>query len=75
MEKEIRQLQIDYRAEAESRTIEGVAIVFNSLSNDLGGFREQIIPEAVEGVIEKSDIFFLYNHTSDRIGRKGTTNF
>ena len=66
MEKEIRQLQIDYRAESETRTIEGVAIVFNSLSNDLGGFREQIIPEAVEGVIEKSDIFFLYNHTSDR---------
>lgn len=66
MEKEIRQLQIDYRAEAETRTIEGVAIVFNSLSNDLGGFREQIAPEAVEGVIEESDIFFLYNHTADR---------
>lgn len=66
MEKEIRQLQIDYRTESDSRKIEGVAIVFNSLSNDLGGFREMIVPEAVEGVIELSDIFFLYNHTSDR---------
>lgn len=66
MEKEIRQLQIDYRADADSRKVEGVAIVFNSLSNDLGGFREMIEPEAVEGVIEQSDIFFLYNHTSDR---------
>ena len=25
-----------------------------------------IVPEAVDGVIEASDIFFLYNHTSDR---------
>lgn len=66
MEKEIRQLQIDYRTEADSRKIEGVSIVFNALSNDLGGFREMIVPEAVEGVIEQSDIFFLYNHTSDR---------
>jgi HK97 family phage prohead protease len=32
----------------------------------LGGFREMIVPEAVEGVIEQSDVFFLYNHTSDR---------
>lgn len=66
MEKEIRQLQIDYRTESDSRKIEGVSIVFNALSNDLGGFREMIVPEAVEGVIEQSDIFFLYNHTSDR---------
>jgi HK97 family phage prohead protease len=66
MEKEIRQLQIDYRTEADSRKIEGMSIVFNALSNDLGGFREMIVPEAVEGVIEQSDIFFLYNHTADR---------
>ena len=66
MEKELRQLQLNYQTDAEGRTIEGVAIVFNALSNDLGGFREQIVPEAVEGVIEQSDIFFLYNHTSDR---------
>jgi HK97 family phage prohead protease len=66
MEKETRQLQIDYRADADSRTIEGVAIVFNALSNNLGGFREVILPEAIDGVIEQSDIFFLYNHTSDR---------
>ena len=66
MEKELRQLQIDYKTDNESRTIEGVSIVFNVLSNDLGGFREMIAPEAVEGVIENSDIFFLYNHTKDR---------
>jgi HK97 family phage prohead protease len=64
MEKELRSIEI--RTIEDSRKIEGVSIVFNALSNDLGGFREQIIPEAVEGVIEQSDIFFLYNHTSDR---------
>jgi HK97 family phage prohead protease len=64
MEKELRSIEI--RTVEDSRKIEGVSIVFNALSNDLGGFREQIIPEAVEGVIEQSDIFFLYNHTSDR---------
>lgn len=66
MNKETRNLSINYRAEDESRKIDGVAIVFNALSNDLGGFREMVVPEAVEGVIEASDIFFLYNHTSDR---------
>lgn len=64
MEKELRSIEI--RTVEDSRKIEGVSIVFNALSNDLGGFREMIIPEAVEGVIEQSDIFFLYNHTSDR---------
>ena len=64
MEKEIRSIEI--RTDNESRKIEGKAIVFNVLSNDLGGFREIINPEAIEGVIEISDIFFLYNHTNDR---------
>lgn len=64
--KEIRQLQIEYRTTEGSRKIEGVAIVFNQLSEDLGGFREMIIPDAVQDVIEQSDIFFLYNHNQDR---------
>lgn len=66
MNRETRQLQLNYRSDVESRKIEGVAIVFNVLSQDLNGFREQILPEAIEGVIEQSDIFFLYNHTSER---------
>lgn len=50
----------------ESRTIEGYAIVFNSLSHNLGGFREQILPEAIEGVLEKSCILALLNHDESR---------
>lgn len=47
----------------EERIIEGYAIVFNELSEDLGGFREMILPEAVnQELIDNSDIFYLYNH-------------
>ena len=64
-EKETRTLSIELRS-AEDRTIEGRAIVFNSLSQDMG-FREQILPEAItEDVLNNSDIFMLYNHNPDR---------
>lgn len=52
--------------EIEERIIEGYAIIFNELSEDLGGFREMIMPEAVnEELINKSDIFYLYNHNDN----------
>jgi len=50
----------------KSRTISGYGIVFNSESRDLGGFTEIILPEAVDGVIEKSDILALMNHDISR---------
>lgn len=49
-----------------SRKIEGYAIVFNSLSHDLGGFREIIKPEAIEGVLERSCVLALLNHDESR---------
>lgn len=63
MDKEIRQFNVEFKADNEARTIEGVAIPFNVLSPNREGFREVVLPEAVEGVIENSDIFFLYNHS------------
>lgn len=62
MEKEIRSYSIEFKAVPESRVIEGRAIPFNVASPNREGFRETVLPEAVEGVIEKSDIFMLYNH-------------
>lgn len=50
----------------ESRLVTGYAIVFNSDSNDLGGFTERINPDALNGVIEKSDVLCLLNHNEDR---------
>lgn len=64
MGKEIRSVEI--RSAEDSRVVEGYALVFNSLSEDLGGFREKIVPEAVENVIERSDILALLNHNRDR---------
>ena len=50
----------------ESRLVTGYAIVFNSDSNDLGGFTERINPDALNGVVEKSDVLCLLNHNEDR---------
>ena len=55
-----------FSVDDDSRKIEGYAIVFNSLSHDLGGFREIIKPEAIEGVLERSCILALLNHDESR---------
>ena len=60
--KEIR-LGDNATSTSESRHIEGYAIVFNSLSNDLGGFREIIEQGAItDELINNSDIVCLMNH-------------
>lgn len=65
--KEIRNTNFELRAlENDSRMVEGYAIVFNSESNDLGGFQEIIDERALDGVIEKSDILCLLNHNEDK---------
>ena len=40
--KEIRNNQLELRITPESRLVEGYALVFDSPSNDLGGFIEMI---------------------------------
>lgn len=80
MEKEIRSIDVEFRNEGENRTIDGYAIVFNSLSHDLGGFVEQVSPNALDGVLERSDVVALLNHDNSRgiLGRsrfgKGSLN-
>lgn len=53
--------------EGGKRFLDGLGIVFNSWSEDLGGFIERILPEAVEGVIEASDIRGAFNHNPSAI--------
>ena len=50
------------RAEGDSRRVEGRAVVFDSWSEDLGGFREKIARGALDGVIDRSDVFALLDH-------------
>ena len=51
--------------DTDSRVVEGYAAVYNSDSVDMG-FTERIMPGAFDGVIEKSDVFALLNHSDER---------
>lgn len=64
--KETRNCNWEIRAKDDSRTVEGYAIVFNKESRDLGGFIEVIEPEAIAGILEKSDVLCLLNHNEER---------
>jgi HK97 family phage prohead protease len=67
-----RRAWLECRVEAaDNKRMVGYAIVFNSLSVDLGGFREIIAPEAVDRTInEGMDVRALVDHdTSKVIGR------
>lgn len=56
----------DIKSPENSRYIEGYAVVFNSLSEDLGGFREIIRPSAItEDLINRSDICATVDHNNE----------
>lgn len=67
-------LKIERRDGAPSKIV-GHAAVFNSLSEDLGGFRETILPGAFTDAIGRDDVRALINHDSNLIlgrNRSGT---
>ena len=45
----------------QDMVVEGYAIIFNSMSDDLGGFKEIVAPNALDGV-DVSDVKCLINH-------------
>lgn len=63
---ELRNSSWELRTTENSRTVEGYALKFSKESRDLGGFIETIDPNALDGIIENSDILCLLNHNEDR---------
>ena len=74
VEKEIRTFEVkdlELRQEGESNKVVGYASVFNTLSNDLGNFREIIAPGAFDGRLD-DDVRLMVNHEGLPLAR--TTN-
>ena len=63
---ETRNSSWELKTTENSRTVEGYALKFNIESNDLNGFYEIIDSKALNGVIERSDVFCWLNHNEDR---------
>lgn len=72
MNKIERVCDVEFRSnEAESRTVEGYAVVFNSVA-DLGWFTEEIDPHAFDHT-DMSNVYLLGNH-DENIVLAGTSN-
>lgn len=72
---ETRTFKIEYRNDdkGESRTVAGVAAVFESESNELGWFREKIMPGAFDDA-DMSDVRALFNHDPNQILARSKNN-
>ena len=65
IKKEVRFIPQEMRVKADeggSKKIVGYAAKFNSLSEEMWGFREQIAPGAFAEALKKSDVRALFNH-------------
>lgn len=65
--REVRNINADFNVtgEDEKRTVEGYAMLFDTPSDGLS-FTEKIERGALDGVIDKSDVFALLNHDNMR---------
>lgn len=64
---EIRTFPAEIRADSSNKKINGVASVFNVLSDDLGGFKEIIDSYSFGNLIYENDVRALINHDSNLI--------
>jgi HK97 family phage prohead protease len=66
MKIERRTFKAELRKNGESRKIGGTAVVFSQLSENLGGYREQIDSAAFDGC-DMSDVRCLFNHDDNMV--------
>lgn len=66
-----RELKTETGADGK-RKIVGYAAVFNSLSDDLGGFREMVLPGAFAQAIVEDDVRALVNHNAEKVLGRNT---
>lgn len=63
---------VEFRSEGGKLVAAGYAAVFNKLSQNLGGFVEQVAPGAFTKTIQEQDVRGLFNHdASALLGRSG----
>ena len=70
---ERRIFKVEVRKSEDGRKLRGTAVVFNQLSENLGGFREQIDPAAFEGC-DMSDVRCLFNHEDSMVLGRTASN-
>lgn len=71
-ERRFNSPNIEARAEGEKNIVEGLGIVYNKLSEDLGGFREIIEPGAARGLLDNPEIMILFNHNPNLVLARNT---
>lgn len=66
MKFERRTFKVEVRKSGDGRKLRGTAVVFNQLSENLGGYREQIDPAAFDGC-DMADVRCLFNHDENQV--------
>ena len=68
METRIVETTLELREDGDGMRLEGYAAIFNSRSENLGGFTETIKPGAFRGSLRsRNDIKFLWNHDTGSV--------